>query len=109
MARVPIGGLTVRNFANAGLVAIGIDVSTGERTEEDLVKEFQKFVKEAEAIRLHAYVHGLNTFSLALAAITSGYRYIDGGAISSLAERPAAGYRLSLEDIYMPVLSKARE
>lgn len=108
-ARVPLASLALRNFANAGLIAVGVDLGASKESEEFLVKEFQRFVQLAENANLLSYIHGLTTFSLTLAAITSGFSLINGGAISAIAEHPDAGYRFNIDDLYSRILPKPTE
>lgn len=104
IARFP---LTRRSFTAcraAGLHAVGADIYYSRERESVLMREMDQFVEAAEKEMLHTYIHGLRTISLNTAAIATGFDYIDGYALTSVANIPGQATRYDLRDLYRPLL-----
>lgn len=107
IARFP---LTRRSFAScraAGLHAVGADIYYSKEREAVLMREMDQFVEAAEKEMLRTYIHGLRTISLNTAAIAAGFDYIDGYALTSVANIPKQATRYDLHSLYRPLLGGA--
>ncbi|OHC76199.1 MAG: hypothetical protein A3G18_04810 [Rhodospirillales bacterium RIFCSPLOWO2_12_FULL_58_28] len=96
-----------RNFMAyriAGLHAAGTDIFSDKRKEADIMREMNGFVEAANNQNLKTYIHGVRTLSMKTAAIASGFDYIDGYALTSVADAPDGAYSLGLEQSYRPLL-----
>lgn len=72
-------------YRTAGLHAVGIDVFSQTKSERLLIKDMETFVTNAKDNQLRTYAHGIRSISLLTAAICSGFDYLDGYALSSVA------------------------
>lgn len=96
-----------RNFAafrTAGLHAAGADIFSSNKKEAELMREMNGFVEMANNQKLKTYIHGVRTLSMRTAAITSGFDYIDGYALTSIVDAPESAYSLGLDQSYRPLL-----
>ena len=96
------------NFAAyriAGLHAVGVDIYAEKRSEAEIMKRMDRFVELANKNALKTVIHGVRTLSLKTAAVTSGFDYIDGYALTSVAEVPEGAYALGLEASYRPLFN----
>ena len=88
-------------WRKSGLSYIGIDLENDDRPEDAILDKMHQFVVAAKRHDLKTYVRGLRSLSLAIAAIMSGYDYVDGPAINegdlTLRTRPR---KFALIDIY---------
>jgi len=110
-ATLLLGQLSLRstNFAmwkRAGLGSVGVDMTSvvsagmvGEAQESRLIGELQHFAFQATQHGLRPYVRGLNSLSLAAAAVSAGFDFIDGVVIRAQA-RPMDVQPFTLEDLY---------
>lgn len=100
IARFP---LARKNFAAcraAGLHAVGADIFHAEEDETVLIRKMDEFVEAASREGLKTYIHGIRTVSLGTAAIASGFDYVDGYALSSIAYAPRQAERFDLHTLY---------
>ena len=58
------------------------------------------FVERANGAGLQTYLHGIPSISLIAAAIASGFEYIDGQPVTSLAEVSLEIQPFKLKDLY---------
>ncbi|HEY9081485.1 hypothetical protein [Magnetovibrio sp.] len=72
-------------YRTAGLHAVGIDVFSQTKSERMLIKDIETFVSNAKENQLRTYAHGIRSISLLTAAICTGFDYLDGYALSSIA------------------------
>jgi hypothetical protein len=104
VVRLPLETVSFGNFADTGISAVGTDVATRGVSEEWVTARLRSFAEKAEKARLLTYVRGLRSFSLTLAAVTNGFVFVDGDAISSATEHPDVAFRLSADDLYADIL-----
>lgn len=106
IARFPI---TRKNFGtcrSAGLHAVGTDLYYSHERELVTMKQMNQFVASANKEFLKTYIHGIHTVSLNTAAITAGFDYVDGYALTSVANAPKQACRYDLHAMYSPLLSQ---
>ncbi len=87
-------------YRAAGLHAVGADIYSERGDEAELMARMDRFAELASRNRLKTYIHGVRTSSVMTAAIASGFNYIDGYALTSVADEPVGVYSLALEDSY---------
>ncbi len=102
-ALVALTGLETGNFEvyrQLNFHSGGFDLSETPLPEESLLPVFEKFVSTAQTHRLHAFVHGIGAPRWAVAAISAGFTYIDGPAISGPTEMPSRIQEFAVEYLY---------
>ena len=100
LARVRVHQSELQGYKGIGVIAVGSDLSESSRTESELIPLMEKFSERASKAKLKTYVHGLRSISMTTAAVCAGFDYVDGDAITSLAEAPTKSYPLSVESLY---------
>lgn len=76
-------------FKDNGFHGVSVNLRDYDWPEKRLLQSFEQFVSLAEKHKLQSFVHGVDTTSLAVAATTSGFAYIEGKAISEAVDHPA--------------------
>lgn len=102
-ALVALTGLDTTDFElyrQLNFHSVGFDLAETPLTEEALLPVFEKFVNTAQSHRLHSFVHGVGAPRWAVAAISAGFTYIDGPAISGPTEMPASIQEFAVEYLY---------
>lgn len=100
IARVPLKQRDFAAFRLAGLHAVGTDIYYAKEPEEVLMHSMDHFIDKAEREGLKTYIHGLRSVSLATAAISSGFDYIDGYSLTSVVNIPKRPLRYDLHQLY---------
>lgn len=100
IARFPLARKSFAACRAAGLHAVGADIFHAEEDEAVLIRKMDQFVEAASHEGLKTYVHGIRTVSLGTAAITSGFDYVDGYALTSIAYAPRQAERFDLHTLY---------
>lgn len=75
-------------YKELGFHGISVDASRYPWKEAKLLKGFERFVQDAESYKLQSFAHGIRSKSLAVSAIASGFRYMDGTAVSDPISHP---------------------
>lgn len=84
----------------AGLHAVGYDLSIELGSEKSINREMDQFVASANKMSLKTYVHGIRSSSLNMAAISSGFDYLDGQSLAAATDEVSGVTPLSLYDLY---------
>ena len=95
-------------YRAAGLHAVGIDVFSMGKTENMMVKDMEKFVKNAKQNELKTYIHGIRSISLLTAAISIGFDYLDGYALGSVVDQAQDIRGFSMADAYLEYQKRQR-
>ena len=95
------------SFRVAGLHAVGVDIYYSQEREATMMRQMEKFVAAANKEFLRTFIHGVRTISLNTAAITAGFDYVDGYALSSVANVPKHAERYELQSLYRPLLGNS--
>lgn len=93
----------VAAMADSQALAIGADCSAERIDEHKVIGRLNAFAEKAERNGFQSYIHGMNSVSQTVAAMSAGFRYI-GGAPVGRGEFPERMYRFMLEDIYSGVM-----
>jgi hypothetical protein len=106
--------LDTQNFAfwkSAGLSSVGVDIhdqqGSAANGEAELIDHLERFVFLAAQSGLHPYVRGLNSLSLAAAAVAAGFDFMEGGIIQDQIE-PSAVRPFTLQDLYLQFAAARR-
>jgi hypothetical protein len=106
--------LDAQNFAfwkSAGLSSVGVDIhdqqGSAANSEAELIDHLERFVFLASQSGLHPYVRGLNSLSLAAAAVAAGFDFMEGGIIQDQIE-PSAVRPFTLQDLYLQFAAARR-
>src|SRR3546814_72369 len=91
-------GSDLGRYAGIGVHAVGIDLAKDTRGEMKVAVDLNRFVRLAEASKLHSYAHGVTTTSLAVQARAAGFTYLSGDRISPVVTMPKYMIKLSWED-----------
>lgn len=93
-------------YRTAGLHAVGIDIYSTLKRENLLMREIDKFAQSASSNSLKSYVLGVRKVSLYTAAVTAGFAYAAGHALSSVAEAAGGAYEFQMETLYLNMLNE---
>ncbi len=96
-------------FRTAGLHAVGIDVYSPDQGETALMAQMDRFVDAAKKSQLKAYVLGVRTISLYTTAVTNGFDYLAGYALTSVARSAEDIYAFRPEMPYLALIQAAAE
>jgi len=91
------------NIAGAGITAVGFDVSSAPRSDGERIRILEEFATAAAKSGLRIYVHGIASRPQALAALTAGYEWIDGEAVTEPTAKPGPMLRFNISDLYRNV------
>jgi len=72
--------------------------------EKSLFTLIYNFAAATSATGLDTYAHGIGTLSLTSTAVCSGFDFVNGDAVISIADSPNHIYRFSLADLYSELL-----
>jgi len=87
----------------AGVFAVGLDVSELKLKEANIFEELDSLCALADQTKIKVFLSGVNSMSIASSAVSAGADYIDGDIIPS--DHPVNLRRLSLADIYTSQLT----
>jgi len=104
-ARVTLDTPDLEAFAEAGFHAVGIDWMAYPWPERLLLPALEAFAERASACGLNTYLHRVQTRSGIIAAVGSGYSYIDGPAIHAPLRAPMGVRPYGFGHIYRNMLT----
>ena len=87
-------------FAAARIAAVGCDLSDQAGSELALMQQMSRFSRGAAKAGMATYLRGINTVSLAVAALGAGFAHLDGDAIAGTVDRPRGIIEFHLLDLY---------
>ncbi|MBL8644558.1 MAG: EAL domain-containing protein [Rhodospirillaceae bacterium] len=87
-------------FRDMGAHAVGLDAGEYPWKEHKMIAYMEQFAAIAQRHRLQAFVHGVPTNSLTVAAVAAGFTYVDGPAIAGSLEAPEAIHEFAVESLY---------
>jgi hypothetical protein len=76
-------------FKEFGFHGISVDLRDYDWPESKFLRSFDLFAEAAEKYRLQSFVHSIPSTTLAVAAVTSGFTYMEGKAISEPVSNPS--------------------
>lgn len=85
---------------SAGLHAVGADIHYSGERESVLLKKMDRFVEGANQEMLKTYIHGVRTTSMTTAAISAGFDYVDGYALTTVVDIPKRACRYDIHALY---------
>lgn len=110
----PVGRAVIARFSTdhgefpayrvAGLHAVGIEIFGNDLSEAALMKHMDTFVKNAREMQLKSYVEGVRSLSMFTAAITCGFDYIAGYALSGVLGSADDIEEFKLDSLYLSTL-----
>lgn len=104
VGQLPLDTSNFTFWKTAGLSSVGVDiydqVGAGNGGETELIERLERFVFFTSQSGLRSYVRGLNTLSLAAAAVAAGFDFVEGGIIQDQIE-PSDVRSFTLEDLYL--------
>lgn len=104
VARMKIEEILHIDWKDAGIHAIGFHCARYKSREEVIMPAMEKFVELADHNKVFSYVLGADSLSLATAAVTSGFRYVEGGAVVPPVSKPEGIGKFSVSDLISPLL-----
>ncbi len=90
----------LEQFKEFGFHGISVNCGDYDWSEGQFLKNFEKFVESAERLKLQSFVHGISSKSLAVGAISSGFTYMDGAAISEPVDNPSRIRPFEIDMLY---------
>lgn len=88
LGRVDLHRSDFQQWSRARVYALGVDMSRYPEKETKLLPAMEQFVNSVDAVGRPAYIHGIQSRSVAIAAIAAGFDYISGPAIAPLTPTP---------------------
>jgi GGDEF domain-containing protein len=88
IARMEANRARFDTLAETGYMAVSADVRNIPGPEAEVFAWMDRFVRGASLARLRTFLHGINSVSLAVAAVCSGFDYIDGDAVRPIIDEP---------------------
>ena len=99
-------GLDDRNFAfwkRCGLMGVGVDLSRDARVETEIVARLAAFAAQTKRNKLISYLREVDRRSLAVAAMSSGFDFLEGALIGSSDDPDKLVLsEFTLENLYTP-------
>jgi len=92
-------------FADAGVHAVGLDLSENPETQTLQFRRLEIFCNRANRAGLYKFIHGIDEFSQATFAVCSGFEYIGGAIIGKSVDTPERGYRFQPTDLFSHLLA----
>jgi len=91
-----LGTGNFQSFRAAGFRAVGIDVYSSGAAEAEVMQGIDDFIEGARRHQLKTYILGVRSVSLYTAAVTAGFDYMSGHALSEAFSAPTevVAYRL---------------
>jgi len=112
LVRLPATFDNFQALRGVPLAAAGMDAAAanaeGELSEAEMAKLLRAFSDRAARVDLAAYVHGVDTSRLSLAAIAAGFQYVDGDTVASATEQPRGIQRFEFEDLNVDLPDQVR-
>jgi hypothetical protein len=90
--------------AAARIAAVGCDLSEQTGSELALMQQMARFSKGAAKAGVATYLRGINSLSLAAAALGAGFAHVDGDAVAIVVDQPRGIVEFSLLDLYKPAI-----
>jgi GGDEF domain-containing protein len=87
-------------LAQTGFMAVSADVRNIAGSEAEIFLWMDRFVRAASIARLRTFLHGINAVSLAVAAVCSGFDYIDGDAVRPILDAPGGIAPYEASDLF---------
>jgi hypothetical protein len=91
-------------FATARIAAVGCDLGEQAGSELALMQQMARFGKGAAKAGVATYLRGINSLSLAAAALGAGFSHVDGDAVAAIVDQPRGIVEFSLLDLYKPAI-----
>ena len=91
-------------FGLAGLHSVGMDVFETEKSEKEIMNEMSEFVFNARKNQLKTFIEGVRSISLFTAAVTTGFDFISGYALSPVLESAEDVHTFKLDMPYLSLL-----
>jgi EAL domain-containing protein (putative c-di-GMP-specific phosphodiesterase class I) len=88
------------SYRDLGVHAVGMDASEYPWKEAKMIAFLEQFAAVAQRFRLQSFVHGVPTNSLTVAAVASGYTYVDGPAIAADLDSPERIHSFGVKSLY---------
>lgn len=101
LARIGFDFTSLDAFRELNFHGISLDMADYPWIESRLLPFFDAFTAAAQKQKLHPFVHGIQTASLAVAAISSGFNYIGGPAVAAPLSAPETVHSFAVESLYM--------
>lgn len=106
IARFPPSHGAFESYRSVGLHAVGVDLYSPDKAEKTIFKSLQQFIEHAQQTQLKTYAHGIHSVSLYTAAVTAGFDYLDGYALSSVADEAKDIVPFSYDMLYKSMTDK---
>ncbi len=88
-------------YRELGVHAVGLDAHEYRSwKEQKLITFLEQFGTLAQRYRLHSFVHSVPTNSITVAAVASGFTYVDGPAIAADIDSPERIHTFAVESLY---------
>jgi hypothetical protein len=87
--------------AAVGVHSVGLDLGETAETETHILSLLGRFAETAHRAGLRCHVHGAATSSIALAAVSAGFDYLAGDAISGTVAAPGDIRPFDTENLFL--------
>ena len=87
-----------------GFDTVGTDVGEFASNESKTMKMMDAFVTGASEAGLRTVAQGLDTLTLATAAVAAGFDYVEGRAVHDMVENPEHVFRFQTQDLFAKMM-----
>lgn len=106
IVRVPPEGFKADPWGAAGVHAVGYDCAEQGGVERTIMEKMNHFAARTEKAGLRKFVYGLSKRSVAMAAVSAGFDYIEGNIVRPPVEAPDIVQRFDSQDLFAGLLRR---
>ncbi len=96
----------LRSLRNAGVHAVGLDMTAISTPQSDVIALLERFAAAANRYGLKCYALGLDSMSLVTAAVCAGFDHVSGSPVAEPTESPGGITPKTAEEIYLRRFAK---
>lgn len=100
LMRTTVDQTALRPAGESGVAGVGFENVAHGASESRQIQDMERFAAAAKKVGLVAYVHGLQSTSLATAAIGAGFDFVDGDVVKSVVDQPRAAFSFDMSDLF---------
>ena len=100
LMRTTVDQTAPRPANETGVAGVGFENVAHGVPESKQIQDLERFAAAAKKVGLVAYVHGLESTSLATAAIGAGFDFVDGDVVKSVVDQPQAAFSFDMSDLF---------
>ena len=104
--RGPLEGFKADPWGAAGVHAVGFDCTEQSDIERALLDKMNVYAARAEKAGVRKFVYGLTKRSMATAAVSAGFDYIEGDVVRPPADAPEVIQPFAAQDLFIGLMGR---